>query len=89
MRKTCISMSCLVTYSATYFPVKPIPSASCFRTGVVLKTGSVFVDSVDKCWKTSDNCYIKGYPQTYSLKVYPVFSSCLYLHLHVHPGRSQ
>ena len=27
----------------------------------------MFADSFDKCWKTSAHCYIKGYPQTYSL----------------------
>ena len=36
------------------------------------------------CWQKSANRYVKGYPRTYSLEVYPVYSHYLYPHLHVY-----
>ena len=45
------SVYCLVTYCAISFPCKPISSASCLKTWADLKTGSIFVDSPDICWK--------------------------------------
>ena len=71
------NVCCSLTYSANLYPLLP---ASKFESFLMLAPSLLILLT---CQKASVHSYIKGYPLTYSLQVYPGYSVCFYLHLHV------